>query len=100
MPTRTIKAPTTKELTEEVTGQNASMDEAEIGTAGNGADYYGGDLTGGAPLPIEEEPDLPDDILPDQIERLGEKGEPSSEEEGEITAQPNESAPIEPAESP
>lgn len=99
MPTR-IKAPRNDERTEEITGHNASMDEAEIGTAGNGADFYGGDLTGGGPSPIEDEPDNPEDILPDQIERLGEGESEGEEEEREITAQPHEQAPIDPAEMP
>jgi hypothetical protein len=96
MPTR--KTPNTDDRTEEITGYNASMDEAEIGTAGNGADIHGADLTGGVPIPIQDEPDFPDDILPDQIEHFNEGGE--RDEEVEVTAQPSENPPADSAELP
>src|SRR5690606_15008189 len=51
------------EVTRELTGWDATMDEADVGDAGNGADPWGGDLTGGPPRSIEEPPDEPEDIL-------------------------------------
>lgn len=85
-----------EEETREVTGEDAGMDEAEIGDAGNGADPYGADLTGGFPHPIEDVPDE-HDITPDRIERF--PGAPVEPEE-EITAQPDEHVPVDPSELP
>jgi hypothetical protein len=88
------------ERTDELTGADATMDEADIGSAGNGADPYGGDLTGGLPAPIEAEPEA-EDLLPDQIARFPEGVTPeASEEERELTAQPDERMPIEPSDFP
>lgn len=86
------------ETTRELTGYDAHMDEAAIGDAGNGADPYGADLSGGGmPTPIEGSPDHPQDIVPDEIERW--PGQPADEER-ELTAQPQEPLPIEPSELP
>lgn len=79
------------EVTPEITGFDASMDEADVGDAGNGADVFGADLTGGLPTDIEGDPDQPEDIVPDRIERF--PGQPADEDR-EITAQPNEPLPV------
>ncbi|AKU92367.1 hypothetical protein [Vulgatibacter incomptus] len=88
--------------TRELTGTDAHMDEAAIGDAGNGADPYGADLTGGFPTPIEDPPDSPSDIVPDQIEDwpglAAEKA--AAEEAPEPTARPHEPLPIEHSELP
>lgn len=85
------------EETRELTGFDANMDEADIGDAGNGADPWGADLTGGFPRSMEAEPDQPDDIVPDAIERW--PGQPADEDR-EITAQPNEPLPVDISEIP
>lgn len=62
--------------TREVTGDDAARDEAESGSAGNGASQFGGDRTGvDSPAPdyeeqynLEGDPSHPEDILPDKIE--------------------------------
>ena len=84
------------ERTAEITGHDAGMDQAAVGDAGNGADPFGADFTGGLPRDIEDEPDY-GDIVPDLIERA-----PGAyaEEEEEITAQPNEPPPIDLSELP
>jgi hypothetical protein len=63
------------ERTPEVTGEDASMDQAEIGDAGNGADPFGADLTGGPPEPLEADPADPSDILPDELKTLQHQGD-------------------------
>jgi len=78
------------EVTRELTGTDAHMDEAAIGDAGNGADPFGADLAGGPPTPIEDPPDLPHDILPDEVETW--PGQPADQER-ELTAQPSEPDP-------
>ncbi|MFN7132380.1 MAG: hypothetical protein ACK4N5_09860 [Myxococcales bacterium] len=101
-PTSGARLPTgreeAEERTRELTGFDATMDEAEIGDAGNGAAPYGADLTGGMPRTLEDEPDHPDDIVPDQIARLERVAR--EDDEREITAQPHEPMPIEPSELP
>lgn len=76
-----------EETTRELTGFDATMDEAEISSAGNGAAPWGGDLTGGPPRLIEDDPDRPADILPDRAQVW--PGQPA-DEEIEVTAQPRE----------
>lgn len=85
--------------TPELTGDDASMDEAAVGDAGSGASPYGGDLTGGPPAEIEDPPDLPSDIVPDTVERWPESLEAREEEieEPEPTARPSERMPIDPS---
>lgn len=83
------------DTTRELTGRDADMDEAEVGSAGNGADPFGADLQGGLPVDIEAEPDRPDDIVPDEIERW--PGQPADEDR-ELTAQPSEPQPVDPSE--
>lgn len=83
------------ETTRELTGFDATMDEAEAGDAGNGADPWGADMTGGPPRSIEEEPDRPDDIVPDRYERW--PGQPADEDR-ELTAQPVERQLVDPSE--
>jgi len=85
----------TEEVTRELTGFDATMDEAEAGDAGNGADPWGADMAGGLPRSIEDEPDRPDDIVPDREERW--PGQPADEDR-EVTAQPADRQPIDPAE--
>jgi hypothetical protein len=75
------------ETTRELTGYDATMDEAEIGDAGNGADPWGADMTGGPRRAMEDEPDQPDDIVPDTVSRW--PGQPADEDR-ELTAQPAE----------
>lgn len=86
---------TLDERTDEVTGADASMDEAEYGDAGNGADPDGGDLAGRPPQPLEPDPADPEDILPDQIRRF-----PHTPrlDESEVTARPHRAAPHRPPE--
>lgn len=97
------------EQTRQITGLDATMDEAEFGDAGNGADPYGADFTGGPPHSMEDDPDKPDDILPDQIERLeraakaaGQVRGSAREDEADegLTAQPLETPPADPTELP
>lgn len=79
-----------------VTGKNATMDEAELGSEGNGAALFGGDFTGGFPDPLEQEPDEASDIRPDHI-FIGNQREAQiwDEEEDEVTAQATEKADFE-----
>lgn len=79
------------EHTHGITGEDASMNEASIGDAGNGADPFGGDLTEGPPVGLEGEPGHPEDILPDRIERLI----VAAKEVEEVTARSHEYPPIE-----
>lgn len=83
------------ERTPEITGHDATMDQAAVGDAGNGADPYGADLTGGFPRDVEDEAEY-GDIVPDLIERAP----GAAEEEEELTAQPHEAPPFDPAELP
>lgn len=79
------------DVTDELIGHDATMDEAEVGSAGNGASPFGADFTGGYPDGIEERPDEPADILPDRIEAW--PGLPADEidaGERELTARPAE----------
>lgn len=73
-----------------VTGADASMDEAELGSEGNGAFLFGADFTDGFPDPLEQEPDAPD-LQPDHI-FVGDKDEAEiwAAEEDEATARPTE----------
>jgi hypothetical protein len=87
--------PTEDEQTGALTGNDATMDEAEVGDAGNGADPYGADLTGGRSF-IEDAPDEPADILPDEVRDLPEERRQRRAQE-EITAQPDEPAPSDPS---
>jgi len=86
-----------RDYTRELSGWDATMDEAEVGDAGNGADPWGADFTGGPPRPIEEDPDVPDDIVPDRVQVW--PGQPA-DRDVEVTAQPSEPPPIDPAELP
>jgi hypothetical protein len=85
------------DVTRELTGADAAMDEAEVGDAGNGADPYGADFTGGFPRPLEEEP-AEHDIGPDRIESF--PGATPEDEDREITARPGEPQPFDPSELP
>lgn len=81
--------------THEVTGADAPRDDAETGSAGNGASAFGADLTGvGSPAPeyedeyhLERDPSDAEDIAPDKVEKGYE--EPDAEDR-EITARPSE----------
>jgi len=96
-PDRGRRPPEQDERTDELTGTDASVDEAEIGDAGNGVDPWGGDLSG-LPRRFEVDPNDPGDILPDQIRRFART--PRFDEDRELTAQPREAAPFEPSELP
>jgi hypothetical protein len=85
------------ERTKAITGHDATMDEAMLGDAGNGADPFGADLTGGFPRDIEDEPDY-GDIVPDVIERA--PGAYADEDEDEYTARPREQPPLDLSELP
>lgn len=86
------------ETTRELTGGDADMDQAELGSAGSGTSPYGADLSGGGlPTPIEDRADIPQDILPDQV--VDWPGQPAEEDE-ELTAQPTPSPPIDPSQMP
>lgn len=89
-----------EETTRELTGHDASMDEAAVGDAGSGASPYGADFTGGLPEDIEAAPDMPSDIVPDSVEDWPEALEAREEEreEPELTARPSERMPIDPSE--
>lgn len=99
-PTSGARLPTGREereeRTQELTGFDATIEEAEIGSAGNGAAPYGADLTGGLPRELEADPDRPSDIVPDQIDQL--EIVARDEEERELTARPAEPMPIDPSE--
>lgn len=79
-----IAAPET--LPKELTGFDATPEEADIGSAGNGASFAGADLSGGV-RELEEEAEA-SDILPDQLRYYAEP------EEQELTAQPSERQPV------
>lgn len=78
------------EQTPELTGTDAPAEEAEFGSAGNGADPFEADLAGTSAeqRALEPEPNAPD-IRPDRVERHpevpGEEGAPPAP-----TAQPTE----------
>lgn len=74
--------------TPELTGSDAPPDEAEFGSAGNGADPFEADLSGTTrqSRSIDEEGDG-EDIVPDRIDRYRDESE---DEREEITAQPAE----------
>ena len=80
------------EVTPELTGADAAPDEADVGSAGNGADPFGGDLSGTSrkTRSLEPEPDA-SDILPDQVVQ-GPPGTAAAEAAGEEapTARPTE----------
>ncbi len=86
------QGPLREERTAGITGQDATIDEAEFGDAGNGADVWAADLRGYKP--IEDEGDG-EDIQPDQVRRFPRaSGEDEDElEEREITAQPHDLPP-------
>lgn len=84
--------------TRELTGADASIDEAEIGDAGNGADPYGADLSGGLQH-IEDEP-AGEDIQPDEVRRFPRGSDEDERKERSITAQPNDPVPEDPSEVP
>jgi len=86
------------ERTEEVTGRDATMGQAEIGDAGNGADPYGADVLGG--LPEIEEEARPSDILPDQLRPFPATKPPTTRGDREVTARSSERPPIDPSELP
>lgn len=89
------------DVTREVVGVDADMDEARVGSAGNGASPYGADFTGGYPEQLEAFPDQPADITPDRIERWpGLPAEAEEEEEREVTARPSEPRPPDPSQVP
>lgn len=75
------------DVTPELTGSDAPADEAEFGSAGNGADPFETDLSGTTrkSRSIDDEGDG-EDIVPDRIDRYSD----SDEEGEEITAQPAE----------
>lgn len=80
------------EETAELTGSDAPAEEADFGSAGNGADPFGADLAGTSPdtRSLEPEPRARD-IRPDRLEQHPEKTEGEGEEEApEPTAQPTE----------
>jgi len=85
------------EVTRELTGWDATMDEAQIGDAGNGADPWDADMTGGPPASLEADPSHPEDILPDREERW--PGQPA-DQDVEVTAQPVERQPVDASELP
>lgn len=74
----------------QVTGADATMDEAELGSEGNGAYLFGADFTEGFPDPLEQEPDAPD-LQPDRI-FVGDRQEAAiwAEEDAEATVRPTE----------
>lgn len=96
--------PDRSDETKELTGDDASVDEADFGSAGNGADPFEADLQGTTRKSRSVEPEAEgEDINPDRIERypelagageglVEEEAEDEEEEEREITAQPTENA--------
>lgn len=77
------------DVTPELTGSDAPPDEAEFGSAGNGADPFDADLAGTTrrSRSIDDEGDG-EDIVPDRIDSYRDASE--DDEEHEITAQPAE----------
>ncbi len=78
------------EETREVTGRDAQVDEADMGSAGSGASFFGGDRSGGGPVGIEGAPDEPRDISFDEIRRMEGASDEEEEDEREITARPKD----------
>ncbi len=59
-----------EQRTPEITGADASYDEADIGSVWNGDESGDVSLDGqesGLPIPMESAPDRPEDIVPDAI---------------------------------
>ncbi len=82
------------DVTRELTGADAGRDEAESGSAGNGASRWGADRTGVRQEPefegqygLEGDPGAPEDIVPDKIER---GFSDPDEEDREYTARPDD----------
>lgn len=95
---RGLGGETQDDVTDELVGHDAAMDEAAVGDAGSGASPFGGDFTGGYPTPIQDPPDDPSDIAPDRVERW--PGQMTEGEEEEITARPSEEEPLDPGRYP
>ena len=74
-----------REHTDELTGADAGIGEAAVGSAESGASPLSEDLSGAREL--EEDPAHPEDVFPDAIERLA--GAPV-EDEATVTARPRE----------
>ncbi|MEN9800691.1 MAG: hypothetical protein RL653_4388 [Pseudomonadota bacterium] len=80
------------EQTPELTGSDARVEEAESGSAGNGADPFGADLSGTSAdqRALQPEPKARD-IRPDHVERHPAAPPPEEEPEPPApTAQPTE----------
>lgn len=86
------------DITRPLTGRDARPEEAEFGSAGNGAWAYGGDLTGiDAPADednredmLEEDPGHPADISPDKVGVLrGHRAEAQADEDS-YSARPHD----------
>lgn len=88
------------EVTRELLGHDADMDQADPGNAGDGASPFGGDFTGGYPTPIQDPPDEPEDILPDRIEVWPEQEASELAEEDDLTVREREPPPIDPTRYP
>ena len=85
------EGPLREERTPGITGEDATLDEAEYGDAGNGADVWAADLRGYKPIEDEGEGE---DIQPDQVRHFAQSAEEEeAEEDREITAQPNDLPP-------
>lgn len=75
---RTTRKETTPDVTRELTGRDAPMEEASSGSAGSGASSFGADQTGLTPpapeyeeeFGLEAEPGSPEDIVTDRVERM------------------------------
>ncbi|MFL5318322.1 MAG: hypothetical protein ACJ790_01600 [Myxococcaceae bacterium] len=87
------------EETQELTGADAAPDEAEYGSAGNGADPFEADLSGAKPWLEAVEPGSEgQDVAPDRVDRYkelerqagAEEDEEEEDEDREITARPSE----------
>ncbi|HEY3445392.1 MAG TPA: hypothetical protein VGK67_03465 [Myxococcales bacterium] len=91
------QGPLREERTAGVTGEDATVDEAAFGDAGNGADVWSDDLAGGI-KPIEDAGEG-QDIQPDQVRRFLVEPEEEEGEERELTAQPNEPMPPDPTDN-
>jgi len=75
----------------ELTGADAPPEQAEFGSAGNGADPFEADLSGTSRQSRALEPEADaSDIRPDQVEAGPEAVAAADEEEGEPSARPTE----------
>ena len=87
------------ERTRALTGDDATVDEAAYGDAGNGADFWASDLAGAQPI---EDSGEGEDIQPDEVRRFGREREEAVDDDDELrlTARPSVPLPLDPYDYP